>query len=649
MGTTSSSASSLFTGSSAYSQDLQNIISRAVGIANLPIQILTNQQTALNNQSTALNKLDIKLTALQAAVSGIRDALGGSAFQTEISNDSVVGATLANGAVEGVYSIKVNKLGSYATSQSKANWDSSGSTPNTYTLLIGNKDYTITPANNSAASVAAAINARFGNVIRATAVNVAAGDTRISLQSNSLDPTTLDLFQIPSTYTPASLQQQSATGYAVSQSAKAWDSSGAPAAYTLVVGGNSYSVSPADNTADSVVAAINSQYGDQVQASVVNVGTGASPDYRIRLEGAAEGAQTLDLQKDPGISLQTQQNAVTSRTAATWDAGDAPAGDRFIYTLVIGGNQYSFTPADNSAATVASTINSLYGSQVRATVLDLGTGGSHDYRISLQNLTGGSPALDIQKTTAASLQDQKTPGALAQYEINGSGVVATSNTRSITVADGVTLNLLATSDTPVDVTVTRSTSALSNALSSFAGAYNAVVDELATEYGQTAGPLQGQSILSTIRRELSNIATYSSSDGQVNVLKKLGLDLGKDGHFQFNALGLMATDIGNSVGVTSFLGSSTGGGWLKALTDSLNNLEDPLNGLVKTAETSLQAQITTVGKNIADKQNKVTELLTRLQAQMAAADAMLSSMEQQYSYMTAMFQAQDTARRQYSG
>ncbi len=645
MGTTSST--SLFTGSSAYSKDFQNVIDRAVAIASLPIQVLTNQQTALNEQSTALAGLDTKLSALQSAVSAIEDALSGSAFQTEVSNEAVVSASLASGATEGVYSIKVNKIGSYATSLSTAAWDSSGD-PKTYTLLIGNKDYTITPADNSAATIAATINAKYGDLVRATAVNVVPGDTRISLQSTTLDPTTLDLFQIPSSYTPTGLQQQSAAGYAVSQSGKTWDSSGEPATYTLVAGGTSYSISPAGNTADQVAAAINSQHGDQVQATVVDLGTGTSHDYRIRLEAVAEGVQTLDLQKAPGASLQIQQNAATSRTTATWDGGDAPAGNRFVYTLAIGGTKYSFTPTDNSAATVASTINSLYGTKVHATVIDLGTGGAHDYRISLQNRTAGTPpALDLLKTTAASLQTQKTAGALAEYEVNGSGVVATSNTRSASVADGVTLNLLSSSTSPVDVTVTRSTSVLSAALSSFADAYNAAADEIAKQHGESAGALRGDSILASVSRALRDISTYNAADGQFNALTSLGLELMKDGHIRYNSFQLAAADFTNSAGVTSFLGSANGG-WLKAATDALNGLQDPTRGLLQSTETNLHAQIARLGKTIAEKQTKVDALQIQMQNRLAAADALLASMEQQYSFMSAMFSAQDTARKMYS-
>jgi hypothetical protein len=51
--TTSSNTNTtgIFTGTSAYSNDFQNMISRAVAIASMPINLLTSQQTALTNQS----------------------------------------------------------------------------------------------------------------------------------------------------------------------------------------------------------------------------------------------------------------------------------------------------------------------------------------------------------------------------------------------------------------------------------------------------------------------------------------------------------------------------------------------------------------------------------------------------------------------
>jgi flagellar capping protein FliD len=445
---------------------------------------------------------------------------------------------------------------------------------------------------------------------------------------------------------------------------------------------------------------------------------------------------------DYAIKVDNPGAYATSLTTSTWNSSGSPA----TYTLVIGGSNYTIQPTDNSAATVASTINAQFGNLVNATAVNVGSSGSPDYRIALQSATLGPMNVDIQKTLGISLQTQQVVGVLASYEVNSSGVTVSSNTRSVSIATGLTLNLLATSASAVDITVTRSTSALNSALSSFANAYNAAVDEVTAQRGQLGGALQGQSIVMNLSQALSSIGTYSSSGAQVSNLENLGLDLGADGHFTYNALTLMGTDISNSAGVTAFLGSSTanassrttstwvtsggpatytlvvgtqnysvsatddsaatvasaintrygslvqasvvnlgssgspdyrislqsatlgpmnvdilnasgtslqtqqtnGGGFLQAATNALNGLEDPTTGLLKTTEAGVKSHITDIGTQISTKQTQVDQLQTQMQNQLAQADALIASMEQQYTYMTDLFQAQQTANQQYA-
>ena len=646
-------SNSVFKGTSAFSSDFANVISRAVTIAGLPIQVLTTNKAPLTTQSDAVTKLDTSFSLLQSAVQSVASALGGSAFQTSVSSNNVADVSVGDGAREGYYSMNVTSIGAYETSMSTANWNVAQvppGTPTTFTLVVGNQNYSVTPAGNSAQSVVDSINAQYGNLVQATTVIVAPGDTRISLRSASLGPSTLNLLQVPGSATTTSLQQQAPTGYAISQTTASWDTSGSPATYTLGIGGDSYDITPASNSADSVVSAINATYGSQVRASVVDLGTSGSHDFRISLQsttaGPMNGSMTLDLNKGGGASLQTQQTAATNRTAAAWNAAPDAAGSRTIYALSVGSHTYSFTPADNSAASVAAAINSLYGGQVQASVVDLNTGGNPDYRISLQSRTGSATTFDIQKTTGSSFQNEQTAGALATYEINSSGVINTSFTRNITISDGVTANLRGVSSGPVDITVTRSTSALSTALSGLADAYNAAVDAVGTQRGQSGGALAGQSIVGQLSGLLSRISTYSSN-GQVGDLEGLGLTLGNDGHLTYNAFTMMATDLASSTSVTAFLGSTTGGGFLMAATDAVASAEDPVSGLLKNSKTDLQSQIAKLVSTIADKQTKVDLLQIRLQNQMAAADALIASMEQQSSYFSNMFAAQDTANRAY--
>src|ERR1035437_7265622 len=318
---TTSSTNALFMGTSTYSADFANVIGRAVAIATLPVTQLTNAKTNLTDQSDELTKLDAKFTALQTAGQQIGTALGGSSFQTAVSSPNVVDVSVADGAQEGYYTMNVSSIGAYESSMSTANWNvpEVASKPTTFTLVVGNQNYSVTAADNSAQSVANAINANYGNLVQATTVNVSPTDTRISLQSAALGQTTLDILNVP-TSTPPSLQTQAATGYAVSQSATSWDASGSPATYTLTIGGSQHFITPVSNSADDVVSAINTAYGGQVRASVVDLGTGSSHDYRISLQRPTDApmgaALTLDLAKSFGPPPQTQQFPARSRVMA---------------------------------------------------------------------------------------------------------------------------------------------------------------------------------------------------------------------------------------------------------------------------------------------------------------------------------------------
>ncbi len=444
MGTTSNAtSSSFFNGTSSFSADLQNALTREVQIASLPITQLQNDQTTITDQNSEVTALTSKFTALQSAVRSIDSAVSGSSFSTDVSDPNTISATVSDGATEGNYSILVSDAGANSTSLSAATWV---------------------------------------------------------------------------------------------------DTPGAAQTYQLSVGGKSYDIAPADNSAASVASAINSQEGSNVQATVVNVGSQSSPDYRISLRSA-----TLD------------------------------------------GNP-----------------------------VDLSLGGS-------------------------SLQNQQVAGRPAQYEVNGSGITVSSNTDTVTISPGLSVSFLQSSATPVDVTLTRSSTTLSNALSGFASAYNAAVDEVDSQRGQSGGALQGQGVVLNVANALSQIGSFSDTSNSVNTLASLGLTLGSDGHITYSPITLLGADLTNSGAVNAFLGSAATGGFLQTATNVLTNVLDPTSGDLPSAAAAYKQQITSIGDNITAKQAQVSQLQTQLTSEMAASDALIASMQQQYTFLTGMFQAMQTA------
>jgi flagellar hook-associated protein 2 len=355
---------------------------------------------------------------------------------------------------------------------------------------------------------------------------------------------------------------------------------------------------------------------DQPNALTANVG-----------DGASEGNYSLQIDNVGAFA--------TSLTAATWSD---PPGSAQTYQLVIGGNSFNITPTDNSAASVASAINAQEGNLVQATVVNVGSSSSPDYRIALQNQALGDQPVDIQ-LNGTSLQNQQTVGALAQYEVNGSGITVSSDTRAVTISPGLTVNLQQQTVSPVNITVTRSTTALANALQSFTTAYNAAADAVSAQRGQNAGPLQGQNIVFQLSSALSSIATYSG-DGSFGGLAGLGLTLGTNGHFTFDQTALLGADLTSSSAVNAFLGSASGGGFLQVASNTLTGLEDPTTGAIKTTETAFETQSTEMTNRINAGQQAVQLLQANLTQQMSQADSLIASMQAQYSYLTSVFNAE---------
>src|SRR5580704_7475510 len=167
-----------FTGVSNFASSLQQVLTRAVGIASLP---LDSDQAALNSLNTTqsdLQGLDTVFTSLQQSVSALQTTRSSNLLSSSVS-DSTVSATVGPAAAAGTYTIAVGSLGAYSTALSNA-----GSAPvtdpstqgisssATFTLTVGSATSTITPASSDLQDLANAINAQSSGAAQATLVNV---------------------------------------------------------------------------------------------------------------------------------------------------------------------------------------------------------------------------------------------------------------------------------------------------------------------------------------------------------------------------------------------------------------------------------------------------------------------------------------------
>lgn len=441
----SSSISGSFAGVSKFAASLQSVLTRAVGIAALPLQSLNAGLTTLNDRQSALQSLEGTFLSLQQSVTSLQSVVQSNTLSSSVSDGSIVSATVARGALAGTYTVEVENLGAFST-----------------------------------------------------AVSVA-GSTAVT------DP--------------------AASGITSSTS------------LTLHTGATTTTITPTSNSLSSLVDAINSQASDQVQATLVNVGSTASPDYRLSLRAIKLGDGAVDLTDSSG-----------------------------------------------------------------------------------------------------SLVGNATAGALASYKVSGLPSSITSDSRAVTLAPGLTVNLLSQSATgvPTTITVANNTVGIASGLSSFANAYNNSVDALAQHHGQSGGALQGESLLLSLSGILERLSSYNNG-GPQSSLAAFGLSLDKAGHLSLDGSALSTAATTNFSGLITTLGSSSTGGFLKAATDMLGALEDPTTGLIKSEESTVADAITSQKKKMVEQQTNVTNLQTNLTAQLAKADAAIAELESKVSYVTGLF------------
>jgi len=179
-----------FSGSSTYAASFQQVLTRAVAIASLPIQQMEVDVSNMTGEQSALSSLASTFGQLQDSLQNI-DSSQVSTSAT-VSNTSVLNASASSSAMNGVYTVEVTNIGSQSTGMSIA-----GTTPVTdptqqnisssssFTLTVNNVSTTITPTGTSLDDLADAINNANAGV-EATVVNVGGGsgaDYRLALTS----------------------------------------------------------------------------------------------------------------------------------------------------------------------------------------------------------------------------------------------------------------------------------------------------------------------------------------------------------------------------------------------------------------------------------------------------------------------------------
>lgn len=197
--------STIFTGSSRYSNDFQSVIQRSVAIASLPMSQLQSQKQTLQNQSSAVSGLKTQFDSLKTSLQNLTNVTKTRPLTSSSSTSTVATVRTEAKALPGSYQLEVVSLGSSTNAMSSAggttvsdpvtqNIGSSGA----FTLTVNGKQTELTLGTNSLSGLADAINALPDGDVRATIINMGgsgAPDYRLAVRGKNLAADTISLQQ----------------------------------------------------------------------------------------------------------------------------------------------------------------------------------------------------------------------------------------------------------------------------------------------------------------------------------------------------------------------------------------------------------------------------------------------------------------------
>ncbi|HEY4360227.1 MAG TPA: flagellar filament capping protein FliD [Bryobacteraceae bacterium] len=187
-------------GVSQYSGDLQNILNRAVQIAQIPVQYLQSRDTRVLSQQAALSTLNSTASDLASSLSSLGTIAASQGLSASSSDSTVVSASTAGATTAASYTINsITSAASAAAERSLNPYGDSAATlvsvNGTMQLNVGSTPYKFTLANNNLVTLRDTING-LGAGVTASILTTSNGNY-LSVTANSTGATTLQLVDDP--------------------------------------------------------------------------------------------------------------------------------------------------------------------------------------------------------------------------------------------------------------------------------------------------------------------------------------------------------------------------------------------------------------------------------------------------------------------
>lgn len=329
---------------------------------------------------------------------------------------------------------------------------------------------------------------------------------------------------------------QTSSGYLASLASSSTTLSGS---VTLRVGSGTavpITLNSSNDTLDGLAEAINAS-GAGITANVLTDANGS----RLSLVSGTSGADGNII-----LSDNTLTAAVSNTLSATVTAGTTSEASTALLSPVVnasetlsgtlnvavgGGTEQQITDAEVSAAEGGTTLTD-WQTYIHANIATLGVDASivtnSDGTASLQltsQTAGSAGTLSVtsaltDSATALAYTNAET-GTNATLTVDGVNLTSTSNTVTDLIP-GVTMQLLATSSTPVQVVIGNYNSGVESVVEQFVSDYNSLVSAINTQEGNdssgNAEPLFGSPTLSMLQQDILGGINATSPSGYLDAV-----------------------------------------------------------------------------------------------------------------------------------
>lgn len=396
------------------------------------------------------------------------------------------------------------------------------------------------------------------------------------------------------------------------------------------------------NTVGDVIRAINEAMADKNVRARINAAGDGLELYEETLAGS--GQITVS-----EVSGGTAAAALRLKGQATTDQPGVLTGS-FAGTVEVG-------PAD-TLEDVMNKINAA-GLNVRASIINDGSG-SRPFRLVITSTAGGtagqiafsagSSGLAFETLTEA--QDARV--VVGNIDSPNAIVVSSSSNNIAGVVQGVTLNLIAPSDAPIQIGIAQNVDSVVNDVNSFISAYNATLDRIGeltkfvpetNERGVLLGDAAVRQIQDRLYRQLSRSlpAEYS-----MRRLTSVGITMASGGRLQLNDAAFREAFAADPAAVKDLFTKVTtttdaGGkerlqqvGLAAGLKEELRNLTSSTGGLLSRQTSRLDERTELYTRRIEDMQRMLSHKESRYYSQFQAMEKALAQMQSQQSALTAL-------------